>query len=480
MASGARYVGVFDGVSALPASRDYARRVSDSVQRSLAREDDDDAAWKGQAARVLQAAVREASTVNGATTACLLRLDTERAQLSTYVLGDAGFLVFRPPADGQTQRVLDARASPQRHRDGSPFQLIGGANSRFSDLPSAGMASTHPLSPGTVVVLHTDGLLDNMPLDEVCAVVERDGPRGADTLAKTLAYTARSRRVRPDDVTVVVVTVASSGQKSVRGGSRARMARASAATTLSARGRRDVLMASTSSAVAMIAAALLSPGQAAFALPTPPATVSVLELIKIFGKLAGRECFGQAAPQGASCQLSLEAAKLLLGLGDDASTIAGDPPRALTESEFVSLLSQRPFAWPLKPWGAANSASNAKTAVMNKSVETGVYMEELIRRGLLDPRNPAGPLPTSLRPQLSKMVGSEEVDEQAAAIAFRGLLGAEGGQPEALTHPALTAERLERTYLEATGGSPLDYYSFQALVSRYARPVWPAPGTSPQ
>ena len=36
--------------------------------------------------------------------------------------------------------------------------------------------------------------------------------------------------------------------------------------------------------------------------------------------------------------------------------------------------------------------------VVNKGAETRLYMEQLEAAGLYDPRNPMGPLPTSLRP----------------------------------------------------------------------------------
>ena len=106
------YCGVFDGVSALPASRAYARRLSSLTRSTLSRLAPDAAAWKGTAVSALQAAARGANSLDGASTAALACVDLERRQLSTYVLGDSGWLLFAPSASG---RRLCARSSPQLH-----------------------------------------------------------------------------------------------------------------------------------------------------------------------------------------------------------------------------------------------------------------------------------------------------------------------------------------------------------------------------
>ena len=198
------YCGVFDGVSALPASRAYARQLSGLTRSTLSREGAviDAAAWKRTVVNALQAAARGAERLDGASTACLACVDLERRQLSTYVLGDSGWLLFAPSASG---RRLCARSSPQRHSVGAPYQLVGGRRADRSDPPSAGLASTQPLLPGSVLLLHTDGLLDNLALDEIAELVERDAARGASALARRLAAAARARRLKPDDVTVVAV-----------------------------------------------------------------------------------------------------------------------------------------------------------------------------------------------------------------------------------------------------------------------------------
>lgn len=150
----------------------------------------------------LQAAARGANSLDGASTAALACVDLERRQLSTYVLGDSGWLLFAPSASG---RRLCARSSRQLHRVGAPYQLVGGRRAERSDPPSSGLASTQPVLPGSVLLLHTDGLLGNLALDEIAELVERNAARGPRALARRLASAARARRRLPDDVTVVAV-----------------------------------------------------------------------------------------------------------------------------------------------------------------------------------------------------------------------------------------------------------------------------------
>jgi len=60
---------------------------------------------------------------------------------------------------------------------------------------------------------------------------------------------------------------------------------------------------------------------------------------------------------------------------------------------------------------------------MNKGAETYLFMEELEARGLHDPRNPAGPLPTSLRPVLNRELQAEGVlDPRAIDRAYEALV----------------------------------------------------------
>jgi hypothetical protein len=168
--------------------------------------------------------------------------------------------------------------------------------------------------------------------------------------------------------------------------------------------------------------------------PTP-----VLEIVKVYGKLAGPQCYGKQASRGSSCQVTLNDIKTDLGF---------DKKSSLTREEFRERLNALEFQWPLKPYGIDKSLS--KTATMNKGAETRVFMDEIERRGLYDRRNPAGPLPTSLRPQLNKALQEEGVDGRASDRVFDAMRG---------KHDQLQADQVYRMLQ-----SDMDYYGFLDLI----------------
>lgn len=88
-----------------------------------------------------------------------------------------------------------------------------------------------------------------------------------------------------------------------------------------------------------------------------------------------------------------------------------------------------PFRWPLKPYGINKSLD--KTALMNKGAETALFMQQLEQAGLYDPRNPTGPLPTSLRPQLNAILQQEGL-RQATVDRVYDLMAATGASDSSL------------------------------------------------
>ena len=143
-----------------------------------------------------------------------------------------------------------------------------------------------------------------------------------------------------------------------------------------------------------------------FLVATSP--VPVMDVLQVYGRLAGPECFGKTVPAaaGASCQLTAERIREAIGE---------------SEAGFEARLASLPFRWPLKPYGTAASPSNVKTVAINKNAETAVYMRELEQRRLYNRNDPTGPLPTSLRPALDAQLSRESINPEASKIAFRAL-----------------------------------------------------------
>mmetsp|Transcript_10631 Transcript_10631/g.29321 ORF Transcript_10631/g.29321 Transcript_10631/m.29321 type:complete len:242 (-) Transcript_10631:703-1428(-) len=203
-------------------------------------------------------------------------------------------------------------------------------------------------------------------------------------------------------------------------------------------------------AIAATSATLQSAEVVAATVPPPSNTVvivqqqptPVLEVIKVYGRLAGPSCYGSIAPKGSSCQVVLD------------DLLSKTP--TLDKAQFESYLQQQQFQWPLKPYGIDKSLS--KTAVMNKGAETRVYMEELERRGLYNPRNPAGPLPSSLRPKMNAQIQNEsfQVDRVFAAMSSDA------------ERSVIDVEQLKAKYPEGV----FDYYDFLDLIGKETI-LWP-------
>ena len=194
-----------------------------------------------------------------------------------------------------------------------------------------------------------------------------------------------------------------------------------------------------------------------------PTKIPVLEIVKIYGTLADSECFGKVSPLGSSCQITPLSLKSKLNILPDASS----PSPSISREEFRTALEKSQFAWPLKPYGISQSSSLSKTATVNKGAETYIYMDELESRHLYDRRNPTGPLPTSLRPKLNKLLKEEGIDENAINFVWGILSGGEGMK--------LTEDRIDEVLkIDGGNGEYMDYYSFlEFLGAENIR--WPTP-----
>jgi protein phosphatase PTC7 len=171
--------------------------------------------------------------VPGSSTICVATLDKKLNQLSYSNIGDCGLIVIRH-IDSETAGYMRERQKPRHLRKSDwriaylsqqqlrsfnlPYQLgfsnVPEVSNTNFESPSDADTASIPVMPGDVIVLATDGLFDNVDLDEIVAAVadweERffsgeeniytrsaRGNEAVQALAETLVKTARDVSLDP-------------------------------------------------------------------------------------------------------------------------------------------------------------------------------------------------------------------------------------------------------------------------------------------
>jgi hypothetical protein len=211
--------------------------------------------------------------------------------------------------------------------------------------------------------------------------------------------------------------------------------------------------------------------------------LSIVEVIKVYGKLAGRSCYGQLAPVGSSCQLTrsdLDTKLFGVSFHDVGTALT---TAKLSRDAFQYRLQQQDqleFGWPLKPFGVAGSPSLVKTATMNKGVEARIYNQLLERNHLYNPHNPTSPLPSSLRPQLNQILQQQGIDPNTVDAIYRRFLGTDrkattttSSSTTTTLSTSLTREQLDKTLFAQQ--EELDFYEFLEFLG-VDNISWTVPG----
>ncbi|KAH8304589.1 hypothetical protein KR059_012779, partial [Drosophila kikkawai] len=136
--------------------------------------------------------------VLGSSTVCLLSLNRENSTVYTANIGDSGFLAVR------SGRIL-CRSLEQQHQFNTPYQLsspppnLGGQF--LIDSPDSADYQEFKTRPGDVLLLATDGVYDNLPLELILEVLsEMAGVEDQMVLqmtANSLALMARTLSTNP-------------------------------------------------------------------------------------------------------------------------------------------------------------------------------------------------------------------------------------------------------------------------------------------
>lgn len=141
----------------------------------------------------------------GSATACVLRLDQQSGELEGVNLGDSGFLIIR---GGE----IVFQSEPQQHFFDCPFQL--GCAPEFTSASDSveddAAVYRVPLQLGDVIVLATDGLLDNVWPADIAALAPRSAAEVQST-ADALASLALRHGTDPEFESPYAVEAAAEG-----------------------------------------------------------------------------------------------------------------------------------------------------------------------------------------------------------------------------------------------------------------------------
>ncbi|MEW5318281.1 MAG: hypothetical protein WDW38_009514 [Sanguina aurantia] len=179
--------------------------------------------------KIMQQAARHTTQhgIEGSATACLATINTQQGQLHAANLGDSGFLLLGRSGDGGRGALdIKLRTNQLEHEFGCPFQL---GHHRYANSVDDADLVTHHVVPGDVLVMGTDGLLDNLGDSEIVREVQQcltngSSPGEAVRHLVKLAFEASMDRKRstpysrgateafdmaysggkPDDITVLV------------------------------------------------------------------------------------------------------------------------------------------------------------------------------------------------------------------------------------------------------------------------------------
>jgi protein phosphatase PTC7 len=132
--------------------------------------------------RILWYAYNQSQKVAGSATACVMTVNDQR--LHSSVVGDCGYVVLR-------QGAPIYQSAPQMHRFNLPHQL-----GRNMDTPDSAAVHSMLLEPDDIIVLGTDGVFDNLHMDEMVRIVQR-APRQPDVLAQHISQAAFFHSLHP-------------------------------------------------------------------------------------------------------------------------------------------------------------------------------------------------------------------------------------------------------------------------------------------
>jgi len=136
--------------------------------------------------------------------------------------------------------------------------------------------------------------------------------------------------------------------------------------------------------------------------------LEVLDVIKMFGRMANPSCFGSVAKH-ASCTIDTSS------LGKQLFAQPSSSSSKMTKEELKTKVNEMAFEWPLKPYGTKEE--RVKTATLNKPAELNEWKNQAKIKNLGDPFYLNG----KDRDRLNAAVGFDNVSDEALDALFNAL-----------------------------------------------------------
>lgn len=192
------FVGVADGVSEWERLRIdaglWSRSLLEGVRIEIAREvtdvlDPNQLMWSAYERNLN-------NKVLGSCTACFVTLASVERELSTANLGNSGYMLLR--IQGDSLKLLH-KSQMQEANFGCPYQL---GHHLASNKPSQAELAKHIVIPGDIIVAGTDGLFDNLAVEEMLdmlfPIIRSRWKERSPKVAKAITAFAPEEPLAPD------------------------------------------------------------------------------------------------------------------------------------------------------------------------------------------------------------------------------------------------------------------------------------------
>jgi serine/threonine protein phosphatase PrpC len=115
----------------------------------------------------------EQNQEKGSSTFVVVTLPEDEAKIYSSYVGDSGYCILRPDDNKPDKFDIVFASQSQQRRFNHPFQL-GWAN--HGDHPEVASSFSHDVKDGDLVILGTDGLFDNLAVNNVVFLANLDMP----------------------------------------------------------------------------------------------------------------------------------------------------------------------------------------------------------------------------------------------------------------------------------------------------------------